>query len=73
MRSMVDRRRFLRLTGGASVGLVGGLGQGCGSPGDLLRVTEATAGPSARTGADETPIFVPKVNGGISYVYAFGR
>lgn len=62
------RRRFLRLAGGASVGLTGGLAQGCGTEGGRVAgVTEPTGGaPGVRTSGDETPIFTPKVNDGIN-------
>src|SRR5262245_28123987 len=65
-RSAVDRRRFLERTGRASLGLLGGLAAGCGSGGVASRVTESATGPSGTLGADETPIFAPKVNGGIN-------
>ncbi len=61
--SSVDRRRFLMLAGGASVGLVGG---GCGSPAGTSRARETSASALAGPSPDETPIFAPKVNGGIN-------
>lgn len=67
MRPTLDRRRFLQLTGGASVGLAGGLGLGCGTDGARIpRVEETGGAPGERTGGDETPIFTPKVNDGIN-------
>jgi hypothetical protein len=68
MRPTLDRRRFLQLTGGASVGLAGGLGHGCGTDGGSVPgVAGATGGaPGERTSGDETPIFTPKVNDGIN-------
>ncbi len=67
-RPSLDRRRFLQLTGGASLGLAAGLGQGCGTDGgSAAGVTESSGvAPGEQTSSDETPIFTPKVNGGIN-------
>jgi hypothetical protein len=72
MKHRVDRRRFLQLSTGASLGLTGWLAQGCGSSAGAPMAGPGGVPVDVPVDPSLPAIFTPKVNGGIT-VHAVRR